>query len=301
MNESDRNRLESFFDLLADAVADRIAARTPPPHAKPSTPPTPLEPTDVAEGGERFASSPIAMGDWTRIERSGRRGDEGLPPIDLPPSVEYQGVPPAPESSLPESDGPRAQPDEPAAFAPTNDSPADVPPPRASHAAAFLARLAIGVILVVVLINIPLNAQGIALARSVPNTTALVIRDGLLIKEANSPDVWVYRDGEIHWITSLDAFEQYGYRWQNVHVVDSAFLNSFRRGKPIYVLLKCPTSPHVYRLEDGRKRWIVDIPTFEAEGYAWKDIKMVACSYLRSLPDGESVPPGRGAPPPPLP
>ncbi len=36
---------------------------------------------------------------------------------------------------------------------------------------------------------------------------------------------------------------------------------------PAPVLLKCVGSPHIYLLENGHKRWIKDIPTFEAQGY----------------------------------
>lgn len=170
-----------------------------------------------------------------------------------------------------------------------------------AHAAPLIARLALGVLIIVVLINIPLNMQGTALVRSIPSSASLVIANGLLVKEATSPDVYVYRDGAFHWITSLDAFEQYGYHWQDVHIVEQDFLNQFAKGRPLYVLLKCASSPHIYRLEAGRKRWIVDIPTFEAEGHVWGEVKFVSCPYLRSLPDGDSIPPGRGAPPPPLP
>lgn len=170
-----------------------------------------------------------------------------------------------------------------------------------SHAAALMARLALGLLVAIVLINIPLNMQGTALARSIPSSAALIIRDGLVVKEAASPEVYVYRNGAFHWITSLEAFDYFGYRWENVHIVDPGFLGDFDQGKPIYVLLKCDGSPHIYRLEAGQKRWIIDIPTFEAEGYVWEDVKMVSCAYLRSLPDGDSIPPGQGSPPPPLP
>ena len=171
----------------------------------------------------------------------------------------------------------------------------------APHAASLMARLALGVLIAVVLINVPFNAQGTALARSIPSSASLVIANGLVVKESNSPDIWVYRDGAFHWITSLDAFQHFGYRWQDVHIVESGFLNEFEKGNPIYVLLKCDSSPHIYRLENGQKRWIVDIPTFEAEGYVWQDVRLVPCSYLHNLPDGDSIPPGRGTPPPPLP
>ncbi len=174
-------------------------------------------------------------------------------------------------------------------------------PSGGSHAASLMARLALGICLVVVLINLPLNAQGIAVARSIPNSAALVITNGLVVKEETSPDIWVYRDGAFHWISSLDAFEHYGYRWEQVHVVEPGFLSAFDKGSPIYALLKCDSSPHVYQLEAGQKRWIVDIPTFQAQGYVWQDVRFVSCAYLRGLPDGESIPPGRGTPPPPLP
>jgi hypothetical protein len=164
-----------------------------------------------------------------------------------------------------------------------------------------MARLALGMLIAIVLINIPINAQGTALARSIPSSASLVIANGLIVKEATSPDVYVYKDDAFHWITTLDAFEYFGYRWQNVHIVEAGFLSQFPKGKPIYVLLKCDGNPHIYQLDAGYKRWIVDIATFTAEGYIWQDVKIVPCRTLRNLPDGDSIPPGRGTPPPPLP
>jgi hypothetical protein len=72
---------------------------------------------------------------------------------------------------------------------------------------------------------------------------------------------------------------------------------AYERADPI--LLKCPTSPHIYVLEDGEKRWIQDIPTFEAQGYRWNDVQFVVCNDLRVVPDGETIPPGAGPPPQP--
>lgn len=69
----------------------------------------------------------------------------------------------------------------------------------------------------------------------------------------------------------------------------------YGRGYPI--LLKCYESPHIYLLERGQKRWIKDIPTFEAEGFRWDDVRMVSCEALRQIPDGPPIPPGAGPPP----
>lgn len=72
---------------------------------------------------------------------------------------------------------------------------------------------------------------------------------------------------------------------------------AYERADPI--LLKCPTSPHIYLLEDGEKRWIQDIAAFEGQGYRWNDVQFVVCADLRVVPDGETIPPGAGPPPQP--
>jgi hypothetical protein len=168
--------------------------------------------------------------------------------------------------------------------------------PLAAHIAPVLARLALGVCLLVVLINIPFNMQCLALARAIPNRASLIIRNGLLVKEAVNPDIWVYRDGFFRRIASIEAFQQLGYRWRDVHIVDAGFVDQFPKGQPLYLLLKCPGSPHYYRLDDGQKRWIVDIPTFQSEGYAWQDLRTVSCAELQAIPDGPSIPPGHAVP-----
>jgi len=72
----------------------------------------------------------------------------------------------------------------------------------------------------------------------------------------------------------------------------------YERAEPI--LLRCPGSLHIYLLQDGQKRWVKDIPTFEAEGYRWSDVAQnISCIDLRLVPDGETIPPGAGPPPQP--
>ena len=80
---------------------------------------------------------------------------------------------------------------------------------------------------------------------------------------------------------------------------EDAFLGKFEKGAPIHVLLKCPTSPHIYRVENQEKRWIKDINTFEDEGHVWEDVRLVTCDYLRSIPDGAPIPEDAGPPPQP--
>jgi hypothetical protein len=162
-----------------------------------------------------------------------------------------------------------------------------------------MGRLALGLLVAIVLINIPFNRHGTTLATALPDSAALVVLDGLVVKEENDDKIYVYEDEQFRWISSMDAFEHYHYTWGDVHVVEDGYLDRFEIGTPIHVLLKCNASPHIYRLEDGKKRWIRDIVTFEAEGHKWTDVRFVTCSYLRGLPDGETIPPDSGPPPQP--
>lgn len=172
-------------------------------------------------------------------------------------------------------------------------------PPGSSHATRLMGRLALGLLVAIVVINIPFNRHGTTLATAMPDSAAVVIRDGLVVKEEDDEEIYVYQNGRFRWISSLDAFDHFGFTWGDVHIVEDGFLDQFEKGTPLHVLLKCRSSPHMYRLEGGEKRWIRDIATFEAEGHVWEDVRFVSCGYLRDLPDGETIPPGSGPPPQP--
>jgi hypothetical protein len=92
------------------------------------------------------------------------------------------------------------------------------------------------------------------------------------------------------WLFAIDKGE--------VHVADLPDEIQHLVGEEPYpILLKCPTSPHVYLLDGGQKRWIRDIPTFEAEGFKWRDVKFETCEDIDAVPDGEPIPPDAGSPP----
>jgi hypothetical protein len=172
-------------------------------------------------------------------------------------------------------------------------------PTGPSHAARLMGRLALGLLVAIVAINIPLNRHGTTLATALPDSAALVIVEGVVVKEEGSEDIYVFQNDQFRWISSMDAFEHYGFTWGDVHIVEDGYLDRFEKGPALHVLLKCSDSPHIYRLEGGKKRWIRDIAAFEAAGHVWEDVRFVSCSYLRDLPDGETIPPDSGPPPQP--
>jgi hypothetical protein len=162
----------------------------------------------------------------------------------------------------------------------------------------MLGRLALILFLILVVVNIPYNRFGTSLARAMPDEASLIIRDGLVLK-GSGERIYVLEDNKLRWISSLDAFDYFGYRWGQVRLVSDDFLADFEEGRPVHLLLKCQSSPHIYALEDGRKRWIKDIPTFEERGYVWEDVKFVSCAELRNLPNGVTIPADAGRVPEP--
>jgi hypothetical protein len=166
------------------------------------------------------------------------------------------------------------------------------------HLERILARFLVLIAVLIVAVNVPVNRYGVSLARIMPDSAAMVIRDGLVLK-GSSPEIYMLQDDRLRWISSLDAFEHLGLKWGDVHVVEDGFIERFELGRPIHVLLKCQVSPHIYRLENQQKRWIRDIDTFLAEGHVWEDVRIVTCQYLRDLPDGPPIPEDAGPPPQP--
>ena len=151
---------------------------------------------------------------------------------------------------------------------------------------------------ILVLINLPLPVQGGSIARMIPDAKSLIIRQGLIFKSENAPEVYILNEKlEKRWITDIEAFDFYDIRWQQVNIVDDPFVAQFPDGEPLYVLTKCNGSPHVYALEAGQKRWIKDIPTFEAQNFEWEQIMPKSCAAINRIPDGPPIPEDAGEPP----
>jgi len=336
MRESERHRVDEMLDLLAEEVADRLRTKFWLYSARevdlPADSTTERERPDesLGEAGEPRAAAPEAgsgapeagsagpeagsaaaeAGYSTREER---RAAPAAPEADREVSIEVgraldaepekepetepeeaeserglePGLEPGPEASL--EAGPEA--------GPQAEAPSSSPVP--SHTARLLGRLALGLLVALVLINIPFNRHGTTLATAMPDNRALVIRNGLVVKEEDDPEIYVFENGEFRWISSLDAFQARGYTWEDVHIVEDGFLEDYAMGPPIHVLVKCNGSPHIYRVEGEKKRWIVDIEAFEAAGHVWEDVQFVSCATIRSLPNGETIPPGNGPAPEP--
>jgi hypothetical protein len=278
MNNNKPTKTEQILDLLLDALLERQATRgadeVPPATGAPAAPAPVGEATAAAKAAA--APEPIVPPEPKPI----------VPPAPIPPAE----IEPADNFVAPEKWTPRpAVPH----FAPSQ--PEALPSIQLDQ---MLRRLALGLVLLIILVNIPFNSAGTTLARAMPDARSLIIRDGLVLK-GSGERIYVLENNRKRWISSLDAFAWHGYRWEQVNIVEDVFLDRFEDGRPIYVLLKCAQSPHIYALEEGQKRWIRDIPAFEAEGFVWEDVKVISCAQLRQTPTGIPIPPDAGPSPEP--
>ena len=287
MKESERHRVDEMLDLLAEEVAERLRTRSWTEAERPEGPAA----AGAAAGVPRTESEEVEP----PAEEAGETAPAALAAGAGIGDTEAETAPA--EESERASKG-AAEEIEPGGETETEAEPTENPP-APSYTARLLGRMALGLLVLVAVINIPFNRHGKTLATAMPDNRALVIRNGLVVKEEDDPEIYVYEDGAFRWISSLDAFEYRGYTWEDVHSVEDGFLEDYTMGPPIHVLVKCDGSPHIYRVEGEKKRWIVDLEAFEAAGHVWEDVQFVPCATIRSLPNGETIPPGHGPAPEP--
>jgi hypothetical protein len=291
----DRSTTDQILDLLLDALSERQKARIA---ARKGS--TGSSPSDVHQSSEK--ATPTPAGSEKAVGATEPSASSG----SVQAAGKTESTRPAPASERRAAAAPKP--------APSTPWKAPQPPPREPRPGEegwepaprlpsidmgrMLGRLAILVAVLIIVVNIPVNSYGVSLARIMPEASSLIIRDGLILK-GSGPEIYMLEDERLRWISSMDAFEHLGLTWGDVRVVEDSFLERFKEGRPIHVLLKCGSSPHIYRLENDQKRWIRDIDTFVAEGHVWDDVRFVSCQYLRDLPTGPSIPEDAGPAPEP--
>ena len=160
--------------------------------------------------------------------------------------------------------------------------PASSPQPDI-HMGRTLAQILVVLVVLLVLVNIPINFHGASLAQTIPKATAIVIYDGIVLK-GSGPEIYVLDNHKLRWVSSPEAFDYYFHPYE-VHIVEDDLLQGFGKGNPIRRLVTCHNSPHIYALENGQKRWVKDPPTGDTDK-TWDEVQLSSCDYLRRLPDG---------------
>ena len=103
-----------------------------------------------------------------------------------------------------------------------------------------------------------------------------------LVKAKGDDKIYAIYNNKKHWIPGPSIFENYGYYWSNVKIIDSTKLAQYKD----VTLVKTPDKATVYLLEGKTKRPIYSAEVFEKMGYKWSDIITISYSDLNTYSDG---------------
>ncbi len=142
-------------------------------------------------------------------------------------------------------------------------------------------------------------ALGMALATPLPVTTAHAqetqgerrgLQAGRLLRAENSPDVYVLEGRYKRLITSLQVFEDYGYRWENVETLFPEELMRIPRSDdvragPVY---RDPDGT-VWIVYEGTRRRVIGDDAYAALFLRPSDAQPIGAAELAALPEGWPV------------
>jgi hypothetical protein len=158
-------------------------------------------------------------------------------------------------------------------------------PPRPKiNTGRSLGQILIVLVVLLVLVNLPINYDGIGLAHIIPDSTAMVIYDGLVLK-GSDPEIYLLEDHKLRRISGREACGSY-FHSTNVRTVEDSLLEQFEQGRPIHRLVKCQNDSPIYALENGQKRWVENPPPENKANKPWDKVYPVTCNFLDSLADG---------------
>ncbi|MCK5387541.1 MAG: hypothetical protein KAJ39_10150, partial [Gammaproteobacteria bacterium] len=116
-----------------------------------------------------------------------------------------------------------------------------------------------------------------------PEAEALVTE---LLRAIGDHRVYRLEEGKKSWIKTAKEFEDCGYDWGNIQEVSPETLASYQN-LVSSGLLRAIGNNKVYKLENGKKRWIKTAGEFNAAGHRWGDVEDVDAETLDDYPDSE--------------
>jgi hypothetical protein len=144
-----------------------------------------------------------------------------------------------------------------------------------------LAQILLVLLVLLGLANMPLNQWGTGLAHLLPDSPALVMRDGMLL-QGSKLEIYLLEKHQLRLISSPEALERF-FRHRQVYRVEDSLLAQLGQGRPIHRLVRCPGQPGIYALENGRK-YRVQEPSLTEPIKPWDRVELVSCDFLMSLP-----------------
>ncbi|KKS91905.1 MAG: N-acetylmuramoyl-L-alanine amidase family 2 [Parcubacteria group bacterium GW2011_GWC1_43_12] len=116
--------------------------------------------------------------------------------------------------------------------------------------------------------------------------------DKTLIREKNSPAVYLIKGGKKYEFVSAQSFEQMGYKWNKIIVGENNELLVYAYGGIAKhadgVLLRASDSPNVYLVKNGDLESI-DGATFKKRKYSWSKVIVISPADFQKIYRPESI------------
>lgn len=130
-----------------------------------------------------------------------------------------------------------------------------------------------------------------------PNSSMrLTYPNGTLVR-GSGPAIYVIENNRKRHIASLKVLTDLGYRISDARKLSDAELASIPGGPSVQsgakkidgTLIRTKASPAIYILDEGKRRHIAEWNVFQANGYAWKDVKIISDAEMTSYPGGSPM------------
>ncbi len=116
--------------------------------------------------------------------------------------------------------------------------------------------------------------------------------EGALIQQEGDPTVWQIKDGKRKPVPSISVFNANKWGWNYVLKANAEQLNKFSQGNavgyPDGSLLADP-SGKVYKIDQGKKRWVRSARDFTRAGYKWNKIISVQSADVDKFEEGDDI------------
>jgi hypothetical protein len=81
----------------------------------------------------------------------------------------------------------------------------------------------------------------------------------------------------------------YGYTSGQFTTLPSEITNQLGNCADLTTLVRARGYPQVYKVENGKKRWITSEDAFNRNGFSWSNVRVLSPSYISSLPSGTNI------------
>ncbi|MEM2561637.1 MAG: C25 family cysteine peptidase [Candidatus Bathyarchaeia archaeon] len=121
-------------------------------------------------------------------------------------------------------------------------------------------------------------------------------RDGLLLGDLSNGAIYYMYAGKLHWITSPQAFESYGFNWEDVIWFEHEILSKYLIGYILDGINILPgrligdlSNGAIYYMYAGVKYWIATPQAFESYGFDWNQVIWFTGTNLKVYVNGRII------------